>query len=230
LALDDVSLQIATGERHGLIGPNGSGKSTLLKLIAGQHLPSRGSIQLNGVDMTRSTPTARARAGLAMKFQVTSIFGHLSVYDNLLLATQRTQSWLSLMRSSSRAELRDTVEFGLNQFGLSPRAAEPAGLLSHGEKQWLEIAMVIAFGPRLLLLDEPTAGMSPDERAATGRILQTLPCAMVIVEHDIDFVKNLCSQITVLDRGRILASGSPATIESDGRVRSVYLADESEQT
>jgi len=224
VALDSVDLQIEAGARHGLIGPNGSGKSTLLKTIAGQYYPNAGQVLLDGRDIARLAPAARVRAGLAIKFQIASVFDHLSVFDNVLVSLQRESGWAGLIASRSRRRLCAEAERHLERFGLMRRAEEPAGVLSHGEKQWLEIAMAIASEPRLLLLDEPTAGMSPEERGATGEILRTLDCAMLVVEHDIDFVKSLCSTITVLDRGKVVANGPPEAIESDGRVRSIYLA------
>lgn len=223
VAVDRVNLQVEDGQHHGLIGPNGSGKSTLLKTIAGEYYPKSGTIFFGGNDITRMPPSSRARAGLAIKFQIASIFENLSVYDNMLFVLQRPGTWWDLVASRSRSRLREKIEPLLDQFGLLPRANDPAGVLSHGEKQWLEIAMTLATTPRLLLLDEPTAGMSPEERSITAEALQKLSCAMLVVEHDIDFVKDLCGRITVLERGTTVASGPPEAIESDGRVRDIYL-------
>jgi ABC-type branched-subunit amino acid transport system ATPase component len=223
-ALDGVDLSVAERSFHGLIGPNGSGKSTLLRAIAGEHLPDAGRISLDGRDITAATPSRRARAGLSIKFQITAVLRSLTVYDNLLLAMQASGGLGALLLSRTRRGLHARVVRQLADFRLEALADEPAGSLSHGQQQWLEIAMALATGPRLLLLDEPTAGMSPEERRVTGELLQPIRerCALVIVEHDLDFIKNLCDRLTVLDAGRVLDEGTPAEIEASERVRLVY--------
>jgi ABC-type branched-subunit amino acid transport system ATPase component len=223
-ALDGVDLSVAERSFHGLIGPNGSGKSTLLRAIAGEHLPDAGRISLDGRDITAATPSLRARAGLSIKFQITAVLRSLTVYDNLLLAMQASGGLGALLLSRTRRGLHARVVRQLADFRLEALADEPAGSLSHGQQQWLEIAMALATGPRLLLLDEPTAGMSPEERRVTGELLQPIRerCALVIVEHDLDFIKNLCDRLTVLDAGRVLDEGTPAEIEASERVRLVY--------
>ena len=223
VALDGVDFRVMSRQRHGLIGPNGSGKSTLLRLIAGEYRADRGRIELDATDVSRTGPAERARLGIAIKFQIPSVFGDLSVYDNVLLAAQRDSSWAGLVRSSPAAALRPAVWAVLDRFGLTSRAGDRAAVLSHGEKQWLEIAIASTSNPRLLLLDEPTAGMSPEERRHTGSLLRQLSCTIVIVEHDLDFVRNLCDTITVLDRGQVTASGSPAEIQQSDRVKDIYL-------
>lgn len=224
-ALSGVNLTIEEFEFHGLIGPNGSGKSTLMQCIAGAQIPSGGTISLLGRPITALPPEERARAGLSLKFQITSIFPALSVYDNLLLALQSTSGPWQLLRSASRRALHGRVLETLTMFQLDGRAGDLAGLLSHGEQQWLEIAMAMALRPRLLLLDEPTGGMSLEERRHTGELLRGVRehCSLLIVEHDLDFVKDLCNVLTVLDQGQVLAEGSAQDIEGSARVKEVYL-------
>ncbi len=200
-ALDGVDLSVEVGTFHGLIGPNGSGKSTLLKSIAGAHFPTTGAIRFDGADITQLPPYQRARSGLSLKFQITAVLAELSVYDNVLLALQSLEGNWSLLFSRSRKRLDADVMHALERFRLADRADNLAGELSHGEQQWLEIAMALAPRPKLLLLDEPTGGMSPEERRVTGELLAPIrsECALVIVEHDLDFFKNICDRLTVLD-------------------------------
>jgi len=223
-ALGGVDVTVRSGTFHGLIGPNGSGKSTLLKAIAGAHLPSAGSIHFDGREITNATPYERARQGLSLKFQITAVLRELSVYDNVLLALQAGQSVWSLIRSERRRALRDEVMHALGRFRLASRAEELAGALSHGEQQWLEIAMALAPRPKLLLLDEPTGGMSPEERRVTGELLAPIKaeCALVIVEHDLDFIRDICDVLTVLDQGKVLDSGTVEEIQHSAQVQQVY--------
>ncbi|MBA3478420.1 MAG: ABC transporter ATP-binding protein [Lautropia sp.] len=223
-ALDGVDLDVRAGSFHGLIGPNGSGKSTLLKAIAGAHLPTSGTVSFDGRDITRMTPYDRARIGMSLKFQITAVLRELSVYDNVLLALQANQGIWSLVRSLGRRALQDEVMGALERFRLADRADELAGSLSHGEQQWLEISMALAPRPKLLLLDEPTGGMSPEERRVTGELLQPIrcDCTLVIVEHDLDFIRDFCDVLTVLDQGRILDTGTVDQIQRSPRVQQVY--------
>jgi len=225
-ALDGVDLRVEAGTFHGLIGPNGSGKSTLLKSIAGAHFPTTGTIRFDGVDITQLSPYQRARNGLSLKFQITAVLTELSVYDNVLLALQSPASNWALLLSRSRRRLDGDVMYALERFRLADRANDLAGELSHGEQQWLEIAMALAPRPRLLLLDEPTGGMSPEERRVTGELLAPIKpdCALVIVEHDLDFIKNICDRLTVLDQGRVLGDGTIDEIERDPRVQEIYTS------
>lgn len=224
-ALSTVDFVVEEKEFHGLIGPNGSGKSTLLKCVAGAERPSAGSIRFSGRDITAAPPAERARAGLSLKFQLTSGLAALSVYDNVLLALQARNSLSTLIRSRTRRLLDDRVMSILQEFRLADRADEPAGVLSHGQQQWLEIAMALAREPTLLLLDEPTAGMSLEERRVTGELLAPLKrrCSVVIVEHDLDFIREICDVLTVLDQGRVLDSGSVEHIQKSAKVQEVYL-------
>jgi len=225
-ALDGVDLTVRAGTFHGLIGPNGSGKSTLLKVIAGAHAPTSGTIRFDDMDITAAPPFERARAGLSLKFQITSVLPELSVYDNVLLALQSREGLPSLLSSRTRRILDGDVMTALDRFRLAGRAYDLAGELSHGQQQWLEIALALACRPKLLLLDEPTGGMSPEERRVTGELLRPIrsECTLVIVEHDIDFIKNLCDCLTVLDQGRVLDEGSVEQIAHSTKVQEVYTS------
>ena len=225
-ALDGVDLTVRASTFHGLIGPNGSGKSTLLKAIAGAHARQAAP----SVSMTWTSPQRlrfeRARAGLSLKFQITSVLPELSVYDNVLLALQSREGLPSLLSSRTRRILDGDVMTALDRFRLAGRANDLAGELSHGQQQWLEIALALACRPKLLLLDEPTGGMSPEERRVTGELLRPIrsECTLVIVEHDIDFIKNLCDCLTVLDQGRVLDEGSVEQIAHSTKVQEVYTS------
>jgi urea transport system ATP-binding protein len=224
-ALNGAALSIAENEFHGLIGPNGSGKSTLMKCIAGAEMPTRGRVEFAGVDITGDTPAERARAGMSLKFQITSVLPALTLYDNILLSLQAKSSLVDLLFSRSRGALHDRVMGMLEQFRLAGRAHDPASALSHGQQQWLEIAMALAAEPRLLLLDEPTGGMSLEERRVTGELLQPIKaaCSLVIVEHDLDFIRDICDRLTVLDQGSVLCCGTVQEIQSNPKVQEVYL-------
>jgi branched-chain amino acid transport system ATP-binding protein len=224
-ALDGAALTVANNEFHGLIGPNGSGKSTLMKCIAGAESPTHGSVRFVNEDITALSPTERARAGMSLKFQITSVLPTLTLYDNVLLALQAQSSLFDLVFSRTRGVLHDQVMMMLNQFLLADRAHDAAATLSHGQQQWLEIAMALAGKPRLLLLDEPTAGMSLEERRVTGELLQPMKqhCSLVIVEHDLDFIRDICDRLTVLDQGRVLESGTVAEIQASKSVQEIYL-------
>tara|TARA_B100000953_G_scaffold265062_1_gene232532 strand:- start:13 stop:747 length:735 start_codon:yes stop_codon:yes gene_type:complete len=224
-ALDSADLVVESQQFHGLIGPNGSGKTTLLKCIAGAEYPEEGTLTFLDEEISTMPPAVRARRGMSLKFQITSVFNQLSVYDNILLSLQATQPLLRLAGSQSRERLDSKVMETLAEFRIEARANNLAGELSHGEQQWLEIAMALAPGPRLLLLDEPTAGMSPEERRLTGDLLRPIKerCSMLIVEHDLDFIKDLSDVITVLDQGQVLDNGTPEQIETSKRVKEVYV-------
>jgi branched-chain amino acid transport system ATP-binding protein len=222
---NSVDLTLQAGEIHCLIGPNGAGKSTLMKCIAGAEVPTQGKVSSVNTDITAFTPTERARAGMSLKFQITSVLPTLTLYDNILLALQAQCSLLDLVLSRTRGALHDQVMSMLTQFRLADRAFDAAAALSHGQQQWLEIAMALAGKPRLLLLDEPTGGMSLEERRVTGELLQPIKqhCSLVIVEHDLDFIRDICDRLTVLDQGKVLASGTVSEIQANTSVQEIYL-------
>jgi ABC-type uncharacterized transport system ATPase subunit len=213
----DVNLALEAGELHCLIGPNGAGKSTLFRLILGEYAPTSGTIRYEGHDITRLQPHDRIRRGISVKFQVPGIFSALSVSQNLEIALQH-----HLEGHNLRGEIKRLLEF----LNLSADAAQLAGNLSHGQKQWLEIGMAISLRPKLLLLDEPTAGMSPEETRATGDMVKALNAqgmTVLAVEHDMEFVRQVATRVTVLHFGRIFAQGDMATIVADERVAEIYL-------
>jgi ABC-type branched-subunit amino acid transport system ATPase component len=226
-ALNGVSLAVEREERRALIGPNGAGKTTFFNLIAGVLAPSRGRIVFDGEIITGLPPHAVARRGLSRSFQRNNLFPTLSVLENLRLAAAARErasydvvgSVRRLARPIARAhEVAEAV-------GLSARLAVPAGRLSYGEQRQLEIGIALATAPTLLLLDEPTAGMSPEETHRMTQLLIALPRAMtmLIIEHDMDVVFSLAERITVLHGGEVLAEGGPDEVRSDPRVYDVYL-------
>ncbi|MFT3805107.1 MAG: ABC transporter ATP-binding protein [Burkholderiaceae bacterium] len=227
-ALDGAGVTIDAHTFHGLIGPNGSGKSTLLKAIAGAHFADEGQVIFDGRDITRALPHERSRAGMSLKFQLTAVLPELSVYDNVLLALQAHESPFALLRSGSRARLHDSVMGPLADFRLADRADDLAGELSHGEQQWLEITMALALRPKMLLLDEPTGGMSPEERRVTGELLRPIKswCSLLIVEHDLAWIRDLCDRLTVLDHGQVLDEGTVDDIQRSDKVKKVYTTRE----
>lgn len=225
-ALAGVSLRVGPGTIHGLIGPNGSGKSTLLHCISGLLDPDAGDVRLGGTSIVGLSLPERTRLGLSIKFQLTRIFGELTVYENVLLALQHRSSYRDLFLSRSNRTLAGRARAVLGRVGLSERSADFAGNLSHGEQQWLEIAMALSVEPRMLLLDEPTAGMNARERAVTGRLIEQARetgCGILIVEHDLEFIARVCNRITVLDEGQVIIDGPPDEIQRDRRVQAVFL-------
>ena len=223
-ALNEVNISIEKNTFHGLIGPNGSGKSTLLKTIAGAHYADSGEIIFKNSNITNNSPELRSQKGLNLKFQITAILPQLTVYDNLLLALQTNHSIWDLISSKSKYLYYEKIIEVLENFKLIKKVDTLAGELSHGLQQWLEIAMVVVKKPELLLLDEPTAGMSPQERQVTGELLVPLKsyCSVIIVEHDLDFIKDICDYITVLDQGKVLETGSIEKIRTSKKVQEVY--------
>jgi urea transport system ATP-binding protein len=196
-----------------------------MKCVAGAEQTTEGSVRFADQDITALSPSERARAGMSLKFQITSVLPTLTLYDNILLAMQGQSSLIDLLLSRSRNALHDQVMAMLTQFRLAGRAQDAAATLSHGQQQWLEIAMALACKPRLLLLDEPTGGMSLEERRVTGELLQPIKahCSLVIVEHDLDFIRDICDRLTVLDQGRVLESGTVPEIQASKSVQEIYL-------
>ncbi|RZS80461.1 ABC transporter ATP-binding protein [Pigmentiphaga kullae] len=225
--LDDVSLRVATGEFHALIGPNGAGKSSLFNVISGLTPPSAGRVRLRGRDVTGLPAHRMARLGLSRSFQVANVFGRMSVFDNLRCAAMRRgglgyQWWCALDRGRGVARRAHQV---MAQLDLERRAALPAGELSYAEQRALELGMVLATEARVVLLDEPTAGMS---RAETARMMELIrgTCrgrTVLIVEHDMQVVFGLSDRISVMVQGRLIATGEPEHIRADPAVRQAYL-------
>lgn len=227
---DGVSLDVRPGELHALIGPNGAGKTTLIHQIAGTLTSDTGAIRFGGRDVTRESPEARSRAGLARTFQITSIVPSLSVLENVALAVQaRSSQPLKLFGAAASDEsLNAPARAALQSVGLSQRADALSGALSHGEKRALEIAMALALEPKAILLDEPMAGAGREESLRIVDLLASLKgrIAMLLVEHDMDAVFSLADRISVLVYGRVIATGTPDEIRADERVRTAYLGEE----
>ena len=224
-AVDKASIFINQNEIVGLIGPNGSGKSTLLHTVCGRTIATEGQILLQGLDITKQDPQDRAIAGMAIKFQLARIYLEKTVRENLLISLQAKETIWSQLRNKSLAKFEEKITSLADEFQLTEYLDEFAKSLSHGQQQWLEIAMAMASEPILLLLDEPTAGMSPKERADTAILIKkaSKKCGVLIVEHDLDFIKEICDRISVLHQGNIIATGSSAEIEKDPKVKEVYL-------
>ena len=229
VATDGVTLDVRPGEVHALIGPNGAGKTTLIGQIAGDLRSDSGTVVFEGADVTRAAQHERVRAGLARSYQITSIFGRLSVLDNLALAVQaRSGSSFSFWRPlASERSLADEARAIAAQIGLSAREGANASALAHGEQRALEVGLALATRPRLLLLDEPTAGMGPEESQAMIALIERIRArvAVLLVEHDMDAVFRLADRISVLVSGRVIATGPPAAIRADAEVRKAYLGE-----
>ena len=228
-ATDGIDLDVNEHEAHAIIGPNGAGKTTFIAQIAGAILPDTGTIELEGRSITRLPAHRRARLGLARSFQITSIFATLTVIENAAMAVLAASGHAYRMwgEALGDADLRGRAVAHLEGVGLAGRAEDPAGDLSHGEHRQLEIAMALATRPRVLLLDEPMAGMGPEESARMVSILRRLrrERTLLLVEHDMDAVFAIADRITVLVSGRVVASGEPEAIRGDPEVRRAYLGE-----
>ncbi len=220
-AINRLSLAIRYGEIHALIGPNGAGKSTLLDVICGVSRPTSGGVRLDRtIELGHAKEAGIAALGLFRKFQKPSVFDALTVFENATLGTGRGR-W-----RRPEAEATERAMATLARVGLEERADVLAGELAHGEKQWLEIAMVVAAQPKVLMLDEPVAGLSDEERDRTAALVRELSapdCAIIVVEHDMDFVAKIADRVTVLHEGAALFEGSMDKVRSDQRVIDVYL-------
>ncbi len=229
-ATDDLSLTVTVGEIHAIIGPNGAGKTTLIAQLSGDLTPDDGRIRFAGRDITGLRSDERSHLGLARSFQITSIFPDFSALDNVALAVQAHagHSFRFWSRARRDGALRTPAMAALDEVGLADRAGITAANLSHGEQRQLEIAMALATGPELLLLDEPMAGMGVDESARMIELLQGLKGrhTIVLIEHDMDAVFALADRITVLVYGRAIATGAPAEIRANAEVRQAYLGDD----
>jgi branched-chain amino acid transport system ATP-binding protein len=230
VATDDVTLEIERGEVHALIGPNGAGKTTLIGQISGQLPVDSGRILFEGEEITRLRAHARVRAGLVRSYQVTSIFRRFTVLENLRLAVQaRSGSSFSFWRPvAAETSLEDEAREIACRIDLHEKLEMTAGNLAHGEQRALEVGLALATRPRLVLLDEPMAGMGPQESARMMAIIERLRAqvTVLLVEHDMDAVFRLATRISVLVNGRVIASGSPQAIRLDPQVRKAYLGDE----
>ncbi|MDA8260040.1 MAG: urea ABC transporter ATP-binding protein UrtD [Betaproteobacteria bacterium] len=225
-ALNNLSLAIDAGELRCIIGPNGAGKTTMMDVITGKTRPDTGTCFFGQtLDLTRMAEPEIAHAGIGRKFQKPTIFENHTAFENLELAMKTDKrAWTSLFAWLSQ-EGRDRIADTLKQIRLDREANRQAGLLSHGQKQWLEIGMLLMQEPQLLLLDEPVAGMTDDETERTGELFKSLAGkhSLVVVEHDMAFIEQLGGKVTVLHEGSVLAEGALATVQADPRVIEVYL-------
>jgi branched-chain amino acid transport system ATP-binding protein len=226
-AVDEVSLTLPSGSRHAVIGPNGAGKTTLFNVISGELPATSGAINLAGTDITTLAPHQRAARGISRTFQITRLFPDLTVMENVLLACtaldQRRFAWFRSL--SSYADLVDHATSLLDRFGLSSLAGTRARHLSYGDQRRLEVALSLAGSPRLLLLDEPMAGLSTPERVSMRALLETLDPAITVllIEHDMDMAFAFAERVTVLHQGRVLAEGSREDIGANPMVQQIYL-------
>ena len=229
-AVNDVTLDVTLGQIHAVIGPNGAGKSTLTNLLSGDLVPTSGRITLSGQDITGWSPEKISRAGLGRSYQKTNIFHPFTVWENVRLAAQSRKPhaarWLSL--ASGFADNNERAMQAIELAGLTSRRDVVAATISHGEQRQLEIAMTLATGPRVILLDEPLAGMGTAEAERMVKLLLKLKegHAIMLVEHDMDAVFALADRLTVMVNGQVIASGSPAQVRADANVQSAYLGEE----
>jgi urea transport system ATP-binding protein len=224
-AINNLNFSMAPGELRVVIGPNGAGKTTFLDLITGKTKPTTGQVLFKGKNIRRYSEHQISQLGIGRKFQTPRVYLNLTARDNLALAASRTKNvWGTLFRKASKAE-RDRVGVLLETIGLAVKADRPASLLSHGEKQRLEIGMLVAQSPDLLLVDEPVAGLTDEETENVGNLLVTLAesHAILVIEHDMEFVRQIARKVTVLHQGTVLCEGTIDEVQNDPRVIEVYL-------
>jgi branched-chain amino acid transport system ATP-binding protein len=230
LPSDDIDLEVREGETHAIIGPNGAGKTTLISQLAGELRPDRGRVRFAGEDITALSAPARARRGFSRSFQITSIYPEFTALENVMIAVQACSghSFRFWRPAREEASLRSPASAILEQVGLSGRGDVLAANLAHGEQRALEIATALATRPRLLLLDEPVAGMGAEETQRMIALLSTLKggTTLILVEHDMDAVFSLADRISVLVYGRIIATGTPQEVRANAEVRRAYLGEE----
>jgi urea transport system ATP-binding protein len=224
-AIDSLNLYVDQNELRVIIGPNGAGKTTLLDLICGKTRASAGSIKFKNSEMTTRPEYQIVRAGIGRKFQTPSIYENLTVFQNLEVSFPRGRGVFGALFFHCSDEVKEKVLAVATEIGLQTQLDIEAGLLSHGQKQWLEVGMLLMQEPELLMLDEPIAGMSARERELTAELLKRI-CkgrAMIVIEHDMEFVKRIADKVTVMHQGKILAEGSMEKVQEDPRVIDVYL-------
>jgi urea transport system ATP-binding protein len=224
-ALDELTLSLEAGELRCIVGPNGAGKTTLMDVITGKTRPTSGTVRFAGQDVTRLSEHAIVGLGIGRKFQRPTVFPGHTVFENLELTTHGNKGVARNLFARLTADERQAIDGTLDLIGLREHREALAGLLSHGQKQWLEIGMLLVQRPKLLLVDEPVAGMTQQEIERTEEILASLAGehTVVVVEHDMDFVRSIARTVTVLHEGRVLAEGSMSDVQSDPRVIEVYL-------
>ena len=227
-ALNDLSIYIETGELRCIIGPNGAGKTTMMDVITGKTAPDTGSVWFGQtIDLLGLTEPEIAQAGIGRKFQKPTVFPEHTVFENLELAMACDKSVWKILFAKLNAAQRDRIDEVLGIIGLKDQRMAKAGALSHGQKQWLEIGMLLMQDPLLLLVDEPVAGMTPQETERTAELLVSLAGkhSVVVVEHDMNFVRSIAAKVTVLHEGHVLAEGSMDEVQNDPQVKRVYLGE-----
>jgi urea transport system ATP-binding protein len=225
-AISELNLYLDEGELRVIIGPNGAGKSTMLDLITGRTKPDKGKIEFGrDTDLTRLNEYQINRLGIGRKFQTPSVYVEHSVFENIWLSLEGSRTVWSTLFSRISLEQRDRIHEVLNLVGLARKANDKAGLLSHGQKQWLEIGMLLAQNPKVLLVDEPAAGMTDEETHKTGELLMSLEGkhTIVVIEHDMTFVRQIARKVTVLHQGTMLCEGTVDEVQNNERVIEVYL-------
>jgi urea transport system ATP-binding protein len=224
-AVDGLNLYIDKNEVRVVIGPNGAGKTTVLDLICGRTRATKGSIMFKDTELTKLSEHEIVRAGVGRKFQTPSIYENLTVYQNLEVSFPRGRSVFGALAFKRTADVAERVQQVAEEIYLEDSLEMEAGLLSHGQKQWLEIGMLLMQDPELLMLDEPVAGMSVRERERTAELLARVAQnrSVIVIEHDMEFVKNIAHRVTVLHQGKILAEGSMEAVQNDPKVIEVYL-------
>jgi urea transport system ATP-binding protein len=231
LALNDLNLQLAPGELRAVIGPNGAGKTTFLDVITGKLKPTNGDVLFRGKSLVGQSEHHISRLGIGRKFQTPRVYQNLTPRRNLELAVRGPHGPFDLLFGRLSSEQRDRVQHLLGVVGLESHAAQQSGGLSHGQKQWLEIAMLVAQDPELLLVDEPVAGLTDGETERTGELLRQLAGdhTVLVIEHDMDFIRDLQAPVTVLHEGHVLCEGSMDQVQNDPRVIEVYLGSETQE-
>jgi len=224
-ALTDLSIRLMPGELRSIIGPNGAGKTTFLDVITGKVKPTKGSVSFRGKPLQGLSEQKISRLGIGRKFQTPRVFDNLTVVRNLELAASPIKNPIGLITDALPASTKDEVQRLLNYVGLAPFARVQAGSLSHGQKQWLAIAMLVAQSPQLLLLDEPVAGLTDEETSRTAELIKSLAGehTVVVIEHDMEFIRDLNAPVTVLHQGSVLTEGTLDAVKKDPKVVEVYL-------
>jgi urea transport system ATP-binding protein len=231
-AISDLNFYMDRGELRTIIGPNGAGKSTLLDLITGRCRPDRGKIEFEkDTDLTRLNEYQINRLGIGRKFQTPSVYINHTVYENILLSLQGSRGVFAALFARTTSEQNDRIQDILQTVGLAAQADLLAGHLAHGQKQWLEIGMLLAQDPKLLLVDEPAAGMTDEETHKTGELLVSLAGkhSVIVIEHDMAFVRQIARKVTVLHQGAVLCEGPVDQVQNDARVIEVYLGKKKQQ-
>jgi branched-chain amino acid transport system ATP-binding protein len=226
LALNKISARFLPGKLSAIIGPNGAGKSTFFNVVSGAFAPSEGRLHFKGRDITGLAPHQFARIGIAKSFQITNVFKQLSAHENVRVAVQMRHARFELFKPrAALGELTDRADALLQRVGLAEHARRPAADLAHGQQRALEVAMALAAEPELLLMDEPTAGMSPEETKVMMDLITALAAerSVILVEHKMKLVMGICERLLVLHHGEFLAEGTPADIKANDEVRRVYL-------